>query len=175
MQFLLAPLMRWGILPKGFVKKVSGYLGMRVPTCEQETDTNTTKDKLSNKKDSIVKTFETLKDYTTFLHSHDLVIVKFTAPWCKPCHRIQPFYESQALQLQLQLQKEKPSVRMGFGMIDVDENEEELGEIMKECSVKVLPAFAVWNKGVKVEVMKGSSEGKLKALLERSVDLLRST
>jgi len=56
------------------------------------------------------------------------IIVKFTAKWCQPCHKIQPLYEKLAAE---------KNAALKFVLVDVDD----LDEIAAAYDVAILPTF----------------------------------
>lgn len=67
---------------------------------------------------------------TTAKERNSLIIIKFSAEWCKPCKRIAPLYESLAETY------DKPYI---FCTIDV----EEMPDFAMDCGASVLPTFQV--------------------------------
>ena len=86
------------------------------------------------------------------------LVVKFTASWCTPCKKIDPYYLMLAQQ-----QKKNANGAIGakFVRVDVDE----LADLTEEFEVDVMPTFVVLVGGKEVGRVKGASESKLEALV----------
>jgi len=94
-------------------------------------------------------------------------IIKFSATWCKPCHRILPVFSDLSTQF-------KNGV---FICVDVDT----MGSIAKEFEADILPQFTVLkpadanalpdkHSGLKiVDMMRGADAEKLEAMIARSL------
>lgn len=80
--------------------------------------------------------------------------MKFTAEWCQPCQKIDPFFGNLAT-----------TFNGVFVKIDVDE----LDDVAAECDVAMMPTFVVFREGVLVERLAGAYEEKLKDLVEKYV------
>lgn len=80
-----------------------------------------------------------------------VVVVKFTASWCKPCHAIQPYYEAQS----------QKYPHCDFVLIDVDDVE----EIAARYEVAMMPTFIIVEGGRCVATYRGSKETQLEAFL----------
>lgn len=91
--------------------------------------------------DGNVKSIESEDEFREIL-KEAIVIVKFTADWCKPCKAVQP--EVQAL-----AQKYKKTA--SFCTVDVDE----LDEISQEFNVAMMPTFLVFRGGKLTDQMSG--------------------
>jgi len=98
------------------------------------------------------------------------LVVKFTASWCTPCKKIDPYYLMLAQQ---QKKKEKVNGAIGanFFRVDVDE----LDELAQEFEVDIMPTFVVLVSGKEVGRVKGASESKLEALVTEHCTRTRST
>jgi len=79
-------------------------------------------------------------------------VVKFTAPWCKPCKRIQPLYQK--------LAKEYKG-RVLFLEVDHDK----LLKLAKRCGAKILPTFQAYKQSKKIENLVGADTDKLTNLV----------
>jgi thiol-disulfide isomerase/thioredoxin len=85
-----------------------------------------------------------------------VVMAKFTATWCRPCHAIQPVYEALAAAA-----ADNKSVI--FGTIDVDE----LDAVASDLKVAILPTVVVVKGGVVVDRYTGSHAGQLQDFCNR--------
>jgi thioredoxin 1 len=82
---------------------------------------------------------------------NSILIVKFTAEWCKPCKQIQPIYS----ELSTQYHQYK------FTTLDVDGDECDV--LSSKMKVAMMPTFVCFRKGIEVgRVTGGNSEEKLK-------------
>lgn len=72
-----------------------------------------------------------------------MVLADFTAPWCKPCQKIKPFY------------KELSEKHPGICFLEVDADEQE--DIAARCEVLGLPTFQVYKAGTKVDSAQGEN------------------
>lgn len=82
---------------------------------------------------------------------NSILIVKFTAEWCKPCKQIQPLYS----ELSTQYHQYK------FTTLDVDGDECDV--LSSKMKVAMMPTFVCFRKGIEVgRVTGGNSEEKLK-------------
>mmetsp|Transcript_1425 Transcript_1425/g.2607 ORF Transcript_1425/g.2607 Transcript_1425/m.2607 type:complete len:213 (+) Transcript_1425:223-861(+) len=88
-----------------------------------------------------------------------IIILKFTADWCKPCKVIQPLYQKLA---NIHCSN---STKVVFGIVDVDEVE----EVASEFKVAMMPTFIVLRDGKVVEKMSGANEKKLEDLVQQVI------
>lgn len=158
LQYLAYPLVRWGILPHSFAKrlginvasssshkKVEDYYGMNNNMPLTKSNANGVINSTNGGK---VISLQSMDEYRVFLKSNAIVIVKFTANWCKPCKAIHPFFESLAFR----------HTNVGFSTVDVDE----LDEASTECGVVVMPTFVAFRNGeMTQDRVTGKSERKL--------------
>jgi thioredoxin 1 len=84
-----------------------------------------------------------------------VVIAKFTATWCKPCHAIQPVFEA--------LAAAAADTNVVFGTIDVDE----VDSVASDLTIGVLPTVVVVKEGTVVDRYTGSHEGQLQDFCNR--------
>ena len=84
-----------------------------------------------------------------------VVIAKFTATWCKPCHAIQPVFEG--------LAAAAADKNVVFGTIDVDE----VDAVASDLKIGVLPTVVVVVDGTVVDRYTGSHEGQLQDFCNR--------
>ena len=137
-----------------FFKKLFG-IPTEVPTIVT-TDQNNIKRSDVVSGEGLETNLITISDSTHFADvqrgSHDRMIVKFTASWCKPCKRIEPHYQA--------LSKVYPSIT--FATVDVDE----CSDLAAELGVVALPAFQFYRRGKLLGKMSGDNETTLTELLE---------
>ena len=81
-------------------------------------------------------------------------LLKFTASWCKPCKKVEPFVD--------ELSRQEEYKHIHFVSIDVDEHE----DIMSEYSVTGIPVFVCMHGEREFSRMTGADEGKLMELLQ---------
>eukprot|EP00586_Coscinodiscus_wailesii_P018464 CAMPEP_0172498256 /NCGR_PEP_ID=MMETSP1066-20121228/111308_1 /TAXON_ID=671091 /ORGANISM="Coscinodiscus wailesii, Strain CCMP2513" /LENGTH=125 /DNA_ID=CAMNT_0013271471 /DNA_START=293 /DNA_END=670 /DNA_ORIENTATION=- len=105
-----------------------------------------------------VTPIESKEQWKTTLSHERPVICKFTAEWCQPCKKINPFYSSLSA-------RHYPSVN--FVTVDVDDWD----EIAAECRVSMMPTFCLFRDGVLVESVSGANEGRLEELVKKSLEL----
>ncbi len=92
--------------------------------------------------------------WESLLKSQNVIVVQFTASWCKPCKRIAPLFES--------LCEELSSESFRFIRVDIDE----LGEVAASAGILAIPAFAVYDiEGEKTDWLSGADSTKLEKLL----------
>jgi thioredoxin-like negative regulator of GroEL len=84
-----------------------------------------------------------------------VVIAKFTATWCKPCHAIQPVLEG--------LAAAAADKNVVFGTIDVDE----VDSVASDLKIGVLPTVVVVVDGTVVDRYTGSHAGQLQDFCSR--------
>jgi thioredoxin 1 len=84
-----------------------------------------------------------------------IVFIKFSAKWCGPCKKIQPFYEHLA-------DIYKNAI---FTCIDTDQVE----NVTSTYNITSLPTFAVIKNGNYQELMKGCDSKKLQNLVQQYV------
>eukprot|EP00039_Didymoeca_costata_P009338 m.123414 g.123414 ORF g.123414 m.123414 type:complete len:195 (-) comp14446_c0_seq2:1314-1898(-) len=84
---------------------------------------------------------------------NNVVLVKFTAPWCKPCKAIAPAYEALS----------KTSPKNTF----VEINTDELKDVMKDAEVGTLPTFQVYRGSKLINSLEGKDEKALEELVAK--------
>ncbi|CAM9393048.1 unnamed protein product [Ectocarpus sp. 12 AP-2014] len=97
-----------------------------------------------------VKTVQSLQHWKDLKRTEPLLVVDFTASWCKPCRAMAPIFES--------LAKENKGTAAVFAKVDIDN----LPETFDGTSI---PAFYVFKNGVKMDSVTGSGESKLRKLV----------
>ncbi len=84
-------------------------------------------------------------------------VVKFSAPWCKPCKLIAPTFEELSRSAQY-------ASSVHFVSVDVDAHE----QLMQEHSVLALPTFLAFRGGKEHSRMTGADENKLKEFVKEA-------
>ena len=183
LKYLAYPLVKLGIFPEHIARR----LGLYVPddankrttddnntalnssccpsgtTCNANDTANTEISAVTKNQDqNTINLISSYEEYQTILKSNSLVIIKFTADWCKPCKTIQPFYQY----LSQQEQQKPQQQRVVFCTVDVDE----LDDVSSECSVAVMPTFVAFRDGVKMNSISGANEVRLQRLLKELVN-----
>jgi thiol-disulfide isomerase/thioredoxin len=105
-----------------------------------------------------------------------IVILKFTAEWCKPCKAIHPFYQQLALQhhiMNTAKGKDNDSTITGtstntskkvrFATVDVDE----VDQLADQYKIAMMPTFIAFRNHVVLQRISGSSEAKLEAFVQQ--------
>ena len=102
----------------------------------------------------VVKELESEKEFDDLLKKNEKVVVKFTATWCKPCQKIQPFYQKKC---------SETYPEYDFLTVDVDDFE----TIAGKYSVAMMPTFIIVQGTTSVMgTYRGSSEPELDAFLK---------
>ena len=115
------------------------------------------------KENDDVVTIETAQQYQNVISSQNIVIMKFTAEWCKPCHRIQPTYQALAKKYSSSKKKIK------FVVLDVDNDE--LEDAVSDCGATILPTFVTFHRGMLQEnKMIGSDESSLNSFVKGIIE-----
>ena len=79
------------------------------------------------------------------------LVIKFYAPWCKPCELIAPWFESFS---------EAYVDGADFAIANIDHDE----DIAQAYGICMIPAFHVWSRGVRVAVLGRDPEAIEKVL-----------
>jgi thioredoxin 1 len=95
------------------------------------------------------------KQLSELIQEKEVIVLKFTAEWCKPCKMIQPFYEKLATL--------HSSSKVMFGIVDVDEAD----DVACEFKVAMMPTFVAIHGGNVVQTISGVNEGKLEDLVKQ--------
>jgi thioredoxin 1 len=172
LKWVLDKLVKAGLLP-AFVLQ---YLqGAKTPQAEADGDT-TTKAKSVNatpccsatgatekqqqegsptSSSNGVKVLESDREFRAALSTGDFVVCKFTATWCKPCHKIQPVFDEFATHY--------PAA--SFFTIDVDD----FDDISSRFNVAMMPTFLVLQGDDVKGTYRGSNEHELRTFLKDHV------
>lgn len=150
-----------GLLPD----TVAQHLGLGASASQQEQERcneNSTEKNITNpssnnkkKKSTLVHSVESMEDYQRIKQEHPVVVVKFTAAWCRPCKEVAPVFSGLSEKYQ----------DAHFVQVDVDE----LDEVASEHGVAVMPTFVVVKEGKSVSTMRGSNPQKLTSFVEEHV------
>ncbi len=173
LQFFARPLAKLGLLPAPIAKRLGiSATGESDAGCSEESCCDEKKPpsrgKRSKSKKSVVTSDVIMREvadaseFQNLVDGSDVVIVKFTAEWCKPCKAIQPFFLELATKYASSGNK-----KVVFGTVDVDE----LDEISSKYKVAMMPTFlAINNSGEVLDSMSGSNEGKLEMFVKKIVE-----
>lgn len=178
LQWILNKLASWGLLPATVHEKLQRFIALPPKTKQQQQEeekkqkpdccttasnstvsdaTTTTATAAAAVAADGVITIESDEEWTALLESsNEFVVCKFTASWCQPCHKIQPFYESLA---------ETNQNKAAFCLVDVDE----MDEVAADFQVAMMPTFLILQKGKEVARYAGSHEEKLREFVEQNV------
>ncbi len=97
--------------------------------------------------------------WESLLEGQKMLVVQFTASWCKPCKQIAPLFES--------LCEELSSNTLRFIRVDIDE----FGDVAASAGVMAIPAFAVYDiKGKRTDWLSGADSTKLEKLLRKAAE-----
>lgn len=84
-------------------------------------------------------TLENSSKLQTVLQENETwVILKLSATWCRPCKKVEPFFNTWFSALQ---------ERVNFYLLDIDENFEIYGFLSNKKRVNGIPSFLAWKKG----------------------------
>lgn len=108
------------------------------------------------------ETMETEEQFRKALAEHDFVVVKFTAAWCEPCKKIEPFFASLG-------RKHGGDSRFSSSFVQVDVDD--LDNIAMENKVSMMPTFVVFKKGNKLGSYSGSDKHQLERFVTESLVL----
>ena len=86
------------------------------------------------------------------LAKNNLVVVKFSAPWCGPCRAIKPAYK--------RLSDEYTDIK--FIEIDIDQ----MSDVASSWKIRSIPAFVFLNDGQQISKFIGADEAQLKKHLD---------
>ncbi|KAL3938967.1 MAG: hypothetical protein SGBAC_006225 [Bacillariaceae sp.] len=114
---------------------------------------------------SKVQPLESMEEYEDLLRnsgSKVKVVYKFTSSWCKPCKKVQPFFEQYSSQSQYQKKKDGSNVL--FRTIDVDE----FDELSSKYNVSMMPTFLVLQGDKVLGTYAGSNEDELDVFLKEN-------
>ncbi|KAF8378380.1 hypothetical protein HHK36_029719 [Tetracentron sinense] len=85
--------------------------------------------------------------------STQLMVIDFTATWCKPCRLMEPAIEEMAAKF----------TDVGFVKIDVDE----LMEVARAFEVQAMPSFLLIKQGKVVDKVVGTKKDELQRKIEK--------
>lgn len=148
-KWVASKLAQMGLLPK-FLQDI-----LQLSTAVSTT-INKDAPQIESKGPSTVKPLESEAEFDELIQKKDQTVVcKFTASWCKPCHKIQPFYE--------RLSSAYPGTV--FLTIDVDE----YYEISSKYNVAMMPTFVVVQGDQVLGTYAGSAEAQLQDFLREKL------
>lgn len=107
-----------------------------------------------------IKTIGSTEEFEKILQGTDILIVKFTASWCKPCKAIQPVFQQKASKY-----VEISSKEVEIVTIDVDE----VDDVSSKYKVTMMPTFMAFQHGKPVSSMSGVNENKLETFLKEAI------
>jgi thioredoxin 1 len=167
----------WWNLLQPSIKKVKDKQKQKCLTTEQESSCCSTAASTpdssvhdASKADGLVRSIDSEEDWDALVLASKseskskstsdksdgvVVIAKFTATWCKPCHAIQPVFES--------LAAAAADKNVVFGTIDVDE----LDSVASDLKIGVLPTVVVVVDGLVADRYTGSHAGQLQDFCNR--------
>jgi len=96
---------------------------------------------------------EAMEVWEEILQKDKVIVVKFTASWCKPCKAIHPYYKDMAARYE----------DMMFVEVDVDE----IDDLAQKYDVQVMPTFIVAKNKIEVGRTTGKNEEKLERLVSQ--------
>jgi len=147
LKWVVVKLVHLGLLPKAVGD------ALHVSQVEQSSQSGET---IEAKGPSTVKTLKSQDEFENLLKdAKQKVVCKFTASWCKPCHRIQPVYEA----LSSHYEDAK------FLTVDVDDYD----GIASKYSVSMMPTFVVVKGDQVLGKYSGSNDGELHRFLKEQV------
>jgi len=162
-----------GLLPDSIAQKFGAIQSKEQPkeeTCcgggrSKKSRSKTSKATTAVEHPQTVQVIESVEDWDTLFgedKEENLVIVKFTAEWCKPCKAISPVYHKLAT-----------NFNATFVEVDVDE----MDEIAASMNVAMMPTFLIL-KGTKkqdlVATVRGANEQNLTSVIEQHVPARRA-
>jgi thioredoxin-like negative regulator of GroEL len=165
-KWLAEKLASLGLLPPAIAKHLGLTVTLTVAsneTVSKETETltpcgnneneNENETRPSSMASKLVHSVESMDDWTSVVEKHPLVVVKFTAEWCRPCKDVKPVYQ----------QLSEKYEHAHFVEVDVDE----LDEVAAQHSVAVMPTFLVIKQGSLISSLRGSNPSKLQDFCEQ--------
>ncbi|XP_057448347.1 thioredoxin H2-like [Lotus japonicus] len=96
--------------------------------------------------------------FDAFKQTDKLMVIDFTAKWCRPCKLMNPVIQEFAAKY----------TDVEFIKIDVDE----LWEVSQKFQVQALPAFILIKKGKAVDKVVGVRKEELKSMIEKHRKLI---
>jgi thioredoxin 1 len=167
-RWILAKLYLYGLVPSSLAKLMNlnnkQQQQSQTPSscCSNDNGEPKRRSKTSSSSSSstssiVVKEIQSEKEFDELLSKNEIVVVKFTASWCKPCHNIQPYYQKKC--------EEYP--QYNFLLLDVDE----LDTIAAKYKVAMMPTFLILqgNDGTVTATYRGSNEFELDAFLKENL------
>lgn len=157
LRWLAEKLARLGLLPESVVQ----HLGIHITEqqeCNQDGKSccNATKKSIT-KPNKLVHSVESMQDWRSLKEEHNVLMVKFTATWCRPCQEVAPVFAD--------LSQEYNSEGTRFVQVDVDD----LDEVASEHNVAIMPTFVCIKRGREISSMRGSNVQKLTSFVKQHV------
>lgn len=152
LKWLAAQLAAMGLLPDSVVQrfglqKTASSSVDNYDCCSQPST--------ATKGSASVRTVESVEEWEELLGQQGVVVVKFTATWCKPCKEIAPHFEK--------LSAEYPQAV--FVQVDVDD----LDEVAAELNVAMMPTFVVLKGKNQLATSRGANRCNLEQLVAQHV------
>jgi len=146
-------------------------------TSNRTTTNNTNAGPANNNEPNAILEISSKDELTLFMNQQKetIIILKFTADWCKPCKAIHPFYQQLALQHShtinnnnSKLQGPVPvtgpvPVRVRFATVDVDE----VDQLADQYKIAMMPTFIAFKNHIVLQRISGSSQAKLETFVQQ--------
>ncbi len=97
--------------------------------------------------------------------SNSLIVVDFSATWCRPCQMVAPLFDALSLQLANDDKNDKSKPSVVFVKVDVDEGE----AIAAMYRVSSMPTFVFFQNNLEVSRFSGASIDKVKQTISQFV------
>jgi thioredoxin 1 len=102
-----------------------------------------------------MKFIQTAKEFEMFMKESSILVVKFTAEWCKPCKAVQPVFQEIANKYHTR------ASNVNFAVVDVDE----LDEVAGAYKITMMPTFIAFKDGKHIDSMSGINSRKLETFI----------
>lgn len=99
-------------------------------------------------------------EFETLLKQSNVLIVKFTAEWCKPCKAVQPVFQEIANKYY-----DTMTANVKFAIVDVDE----LDEVASKYKITMMPTFIAFKDGTYMDSLSGIHASKLETFVKHTV------
>lgn len=110
----------------------------------------------SSEENSPVNFPKTIREYDDLKNVADqLVVVKYSAKWCFPCKKIQPYFEELA------------NTYISVVFMEVDVDRPALEGLVDKKDVSSLPTFKFFRNGILLHKFSGASRSSLAQTLEK--------
>lgn len=101
----------------------------------------------------VIHHIDDVKTFDSSIKSKNLVVVDFSAKWCGPCKKIEPFIEK--------LSGVHTSVL--FLKVDVDE----LSDVASKYEVNSMPTFIFYINGIEVDRLRGARQSEIEQTIKK--------